>query len=213
MLYLGQCLTLGLVPVALTGHIINTLNAQNGKPPPFPWPIFGAVLFCLLAVGIGMLRRRHNLLQRCDPNEEDVEARKLYGQSRATLVSEQDAKDILAHTGANSPSPSPDSAGGTGKASNVAREQPPANVSAGENVAACIVGLLFIIGGICYWNYWRAEKAKEEARKFNPYIMQYDRAIVDEQLRDSQRRIQEGAKALEDMMRFQQQNQNRPPFR
>jgi hypothetical protein len=55
-------------------------------------------VLCLLAVGIRMFIRRHCLAKNFNPNEEgDAEARKRYGQSRATLLSEQEANDLLAH--------------------------------------------------------------------------------------------------------------------
>jgi hypothetical protein len=93
MLYAGQCLTIGLIPVAVIPTSINVTYADNGTGPPIPWPIFAAGaagLVGLLAVGIGMLWK-YNLRQSYDPNREDVEARKRYGQSRATLLSEQEA--------------------------------------------------------------------------------------------------------------------------
>ena len=95
MLYAGQCLTIGLIPVVAIGTSINVTYADKGTAPPIPWPIFAAVatgLAGLLAVGIGSLWKYH-LRHSYDPNSEDVEARKRYGQSRATLLSEQDAED------------------------------------------------------------------------------------------------------------------------
>jgi hypothetical protein len=92
MLYVGQCLTVGLIPVAVFGSL---LSAAQDDPPPILWPIFVAGLVCLLAVGVGMLLRRRHLATNFNPNDEDVGVRTLYGQSRATLLSEQEAQDVL----------------------------------------------------------------------------------------------------------------------
>ena len=83
--YVGQCLTIGLIPVAIIGGIINGVHENQGNPP-LPWPIFAAGLVCVFAVGIGMFIWKYKLAQSYDPNEEDVEARKRYGQSRAMLL-------------------------------------------------------------------------------------------------------------------------------
>jgi hypothetical protein len=93
MVYVGQCLTVGLIPVAVFGLlIINGFPEAQGLAP-----VFVAGLVCLLAVGIGMFIRRHQLAKNFNPNDEDVGVRTLYGQSRAILLSEQEAKDVLAH--------------------------------------------------------------------------------------------------------------------
>jgi hypothetical protein len=91
MLYVGQCLTIGLIPLTLIGVAINGMYEHVGKPY-IPWPIFFVGMAGLLVVGIGMFIGKYNLAQSYDPNDEDVEARKLYGQSRAFLLSEQEAK-------------------------------------------------------------------------------------------------------------------------
>jgi hypothetical protein len=96
MLSAGQCLTVGLIPVAAITTSINVTYADQSTGPPIPWPIFAAgaaVLVGLLAVGIGLLWK-YTLRHRYDPNREDAEARKRYGQSRATLLSEQVAEDL-----------------------------------------------------------------------------------------------------------------------
>lgn len=93
MLYVGQCLTIGAIPLMIIGGLINGINEQNGKPS-LPWPIFVAGLICLFVGGIGMFVWKYNLARSYDPNDEDMETRKLYGQSRAALVSEQEAKDL-----------------------------------------------------------------------------------------------------------------------
>jgi hypothetical protein len=87
MVHVGQCLTVGLIPVAVLGELIYLSNDDIGNPPPVPWPAFVAGLFCLLAAGIGMLIWRQRLSNNFDPNEEDVGVRTLCGQSRATLLS------------------------------------------------------------------------------------------------------------------------------
>jgi hypothetical protein len=89
MLYVGRCLTFGLIPVALfVGPIVGLLE-----------PIFVTSVVFLLAVGIGMLIWRRHLAQSYDPNEEDADARKRYGQSRAALLSEYEANNVLAYGG------------------------------------------------------------------------------------------------------------------
>jgi hypothetical protein len=85
MVYFGQCLTIGLIPVAIIGGIINGSHG-NQVTPPLPWSIFVAGLVCVFAVGIGMFIWKYKLAQSYDPNDEDVEARKRYGQSRAMLL-------------------------------------------------------------------------------------------------------------------------------
>jgi hypothetical protein len=89
MLSVGQCLTIGVIPLTLIGGFINGVYEQKGNPL-IPWPIFVAVLVSLFVVGIGMFIWGYNLVQSYDPNDEDVEARKLYGQSRAFLLSQEE---------------------------------------------------------------------------------------------------------------------------
>lgn len=99
MLYVGQCLTIGSIPVAIFGGLVNGIFEHNGRPS-ISWPIFCGALASLFVMGVGMLIWRYNLTQSFDPNDEDVETRKRYGQSRAVLLSEQEAKDVFAHAGA-----------------------------------------------------------------------------------------------------------------
>jgi hypothetical protein len=85
----GLCLTIGLIPVAAISTSLNLTYGGGGAAPPIPWPIFAAGaagLACLLAAGIALLWQ-YNMGQGYDPNSEDVEARRQYGQSRATLLS------------------------------------------------------------------------------------------------------------------------------
>jgi len=93
MLNVGACLTLGLVLPAVIGSVINSSLVFKGQEH-IPWPIFFATLVCLFAVGIAMCARWSHLAARYDPNDEDVEARKLYGQSRARLLSEEEARHL-----------------------------------------------------------------------------------------------------------------------
>ena len=96
MLYLGQCLTFSVVPMGVVGELLYLVNEDVGDPPAIPWPVFVAGMVCLLAAGVGLLIRRRRLVKNFDPNnEEDVAARTLYGQSRAVLLSEQEARDGL----------------------------------------------------------------------------------------------------------------------
>jgi hypothetical protein len=113
MLYAGQCLTIGLIPVAVISTSINATYADKGSAPIL-WPIFAAGaagLVGLLVVGIGMLWK-YNRRQSYDPNREDVEARIRYGQSRATLLSEPEAQDVLGRPVGRRPSGSTDDRGG-----------------------------------------------------------------------------------------------------
>jgi hypothetical protein len=93
MLNAGLCLTIGLIPVAVIPASINATYADQ-YTTPIPWPIFAAGaagLAGLLAVGIGLLWKYHQR-HRYDPNREDVEARIRYGQSRATILSKEEAR-------------------------------------------------------------------------------------------------------------------------
>jgi hypothetical protein len=91
MMYAGQCLTVGLIPLGGLGlWIIHDVPEAQGFTP-----VLVAGLVCLLAVGIAMYIWRYLLAQNFDPNGEDVGARTLYGQSRATLLSEQEAQELL----------------------------------------------------------------------------------------------------------------------
>jgi hypothetical protein len=91
MMYAGQCLTVGLIPLGGLGlWIIHDVPEAQGFTP-----ILVAGLVCLLAVGIAMFIWRYLLAQNFDPNGEDVGARTLCGQSRATLLSEQEAQGLL----------------------------------------------------------------------------------------------------------------------
>jgi hypothetical protein len=76
MVHLGQCLTVGLVPVAVLGTVIYAGFADQEIEPTIPWPVFVAGLVCVFAAGIYLLIRRYKLAQRYDPNEEAKEARK-----------------------------------------------------------------------------------------------------------------------------------------
>jgi hypothetical protein len=89
MLYVGRCLTFGLIPLAaFVGAIVG-----------FREPIFVASVVSLFAVGIGMLIWRRRLAQGYDPNKEDADARKRNGQSRAALLSDYEANEGLAYGG------------------------------------------------------------------------------------------------------------------
>jgi hypothetical protein len=104
ILNVGLCLTLGLIVPAVIGLLFNEFRYAADKvdvfgkrdEPYIPWPIFVTTLVGLFLVGIGMISLKSLLAERYDPNDEDVEARKLYGQSRATPLSEQEAKRMEA---------------------------------------------------------------------------------------------------------------------
>jgi hypothetical protein len=202
MLYVGQCLTLGVFPVAAIGLLI---NSEDKASPPIPWPIFVAGLVCLLAVGVVLLIWRHNLTRRYDPNEEDVEARKRYGQARATLLSKQEAQDVLAHAAAQDRPQSTDGMGATDARSNAARTEPQASEPiAGECLGGCVFLLLLIAAGVGYWNYWKGEKEREVRAKLH---MMENRPMPPWDP-DWGKRMQEQAKQM-DELRKAMENRNR----
>jgi hypothetical protein len=90
MLYVGCCLTIGIVPVVVCSGLLTG----------FQEPTLPAALACVFALGIGMLVGKYMLSKNYDPNDGDDEARRRYGQYRAILLSEQEARDLLAHPGA-----------------------------------------------------------------------------------------------------------------
>jgi hypothetical protein len=199
MVHVGLCLTLGLIPLAFIGLMINTENGKhpvvesvpNGTPLPIPWPIFLAGLVCLFAVGIGMFIWRHLMAEMSNPNDEDVEARKRYGQSRAILLSEQEATDVLAHGRLPEGFPSsrlgavPDesvqrpphggvsSHGATGPTSMVSNGPRGNELQGGECLAGCVGWLIMIIMGVIGWNLWQ-DNIKD---KVNEEMMGHDAAM------------------------------------
>jgi len=92
MVYLGQCLTLGIIPLTVIGLMISAL-AQ------IPWYILVIALVCVFAVGVGMFVWRNKLAEEYNPNADDVDARKRYGQSRAILLFAQEVQDVCAPGG------------------------------------------------------------------------------------------------------------------
>jgi len=180
MLHVGQCLTVGLIPVAIFGSLS---NAGEGNAAHVPWPIFVAGLVCLLAVGIGMFVWRHRLAKKFDPNAEDAEARKRCGQSRAALLSEQEANDVLADVreqeGHSMAVLVP-----VGLLADVREQErrrlenqpPPSPIGNQPQEASCLAGclglLVLIVIGIIWWNLWQASlktKAdKDFRRQFDP---------------------------------------------
>jgi hypothetical protein len=92
MLYVGLCLTLGPIGPAVVGLAINGIDEQ-GNPSIRSW-IFLAGMAGLFVAGAGMLIRWLHPTENFNLNDEDVEARKLYGQSRAIQLPEQEAKGM-----------------------------------------------------------------------------------------------------------------------
>jgi hypothetical protein len=88
MVNLGLCVALALVPVVGVIGEFFYVNSEPQGPPAVPWPIFVASLVCLLAVGVGLIVWKYRLSRKFNPNDGDAEARKRYGQSRATLLAE-----------------------------------------------------------------------------------------------------------------------------
>jgi len=75
-------------------------------------------------------------------------------------------------------------------------------------LASCLVGcvgwLILIVGGICYWNYWRGEIKREAEREMNRKFQNINRQIesINPQMpegwrKDAERRAEEW-KALEE---------------
>jgi hypothetical protein len=145
MVYVGQCLTIGLIPVAVIGLLINRFPEGQGTPP-IPWPIFVAGLVSCLAAGIGMFIGRPLLAKMFNPNDEDVEAHKRYGQSCAILLSDQEANDVLAQGRL------PD----TGTMDIVSNGPHGNELQPPSYLGVCVALVLLIVVGICcfYWNYW-----------------------------------------------------------
>jgi hypothetical protein len=84
MLYTGLCLTIGLIPVAVIGVVINSEFGWN-TDGAIPWPILlGGLFFCLM-IGLGLILAKFVLAATYDPNTQDVEMRKQIGQARAWL--------------------------------------------------------------------------------------------------------------------------------
>jgi hypothetical protein len=222
MANVGICLIVGIIPAGFIGLMINTENGKypvvesvaNGTAPPIPWPIFGAGLACMLAAGIGMFIWRRLLAQMSNPNDDDVEARKRYGQSRAILLSEQEANDVLAHgrlldrgaisvSGAvpdesvqQSPQGGVSSLAGTEPVSTVGNGPRGSEPQAGEAVAGC-VGLLLLIGiGVIGWNMWQESRQND----IDEEMMRHDAAVRGIQEEQSRRSIEEWSKKRQQEM-------------
>lgn len=88
MLNVGACLTIGLLPVAIIGGIIN--SARFGEPA-IPWPVFFGGLILLALIGIGLMLGKLISSRGYDPNDQDVEKRKQLGEGRAVLRSQLEA--------------------------------------------------------------------------------------------------------------------------
>jgi hypothetical protein len=156
MVHVGQCLTVGLIPVAVLGFwAISEVPQARGLAP-----VFVAGLVCLFVVGIGMFVWRHCLAINSDPNEEDVGARTLYGRSRDTLLSEQEAQDVIARAAtAEAPHRTP---GASTTGSGPGTGPDPREPQASELFVGCGVWLLLIIGGIVLCsNYWGCESERK----------------------------------------------------
>ncbi|HEX3150872.1 MAG TPA: hypothetical protein VHR66_22530 [Gemmataceae bacterium] len=89
MFNVGACLTVGLIPVAIFGGII---NAGRFGEPAIPWPVFVAILVVLATIGIGLMVAKFIGARTYDPNGQDVETRKQLGQARAVLRADLEAQ-------------------------------------------------------------------------------------------------------------------------
>jgi hypothetical protein len=200
MLYLGQCLTVGLVPVAVFGI---SLNVHNDSPP-IPWVVLVAGLVCLFAAGIGMFVWRRRRFEDFNPNDADVEARRRYGRSRAVLVPETSPQGITADVGPDVRfSCGPNRTGITGRAGPAApagdlpvtASKPPAapakNPQGGAGGAASeqevlktilggIAGILLIIGCVCYWKAESEREAKKDVERWQRSMKRADERMRQE---------------------------------
>jgi hypothetical protein len=219
MVHVGLCLTLGLIPVALIGLLINTENGKhpvvesvaNGTSPPIPWPIFVAGLVCCLAGGIGMFIGRRLLAKKFNPNDEDVEARKRYGQSRAILLSEQEANDLLAHgrlpdlfpsrrLGAERSQIAAQGAPVTQAQGTMIGTPPESKLSSCRWTSIC-VGVA-LIAGVYYWHEWNDWKEKTK-REVDAEIMRREYRIQQMQMEHAKENLSDPNWPLR---RFQEEN-------
>jgi hypothetical protein len=87
MLYTGLYVTIGLIPVAIIGAMINGGIERNGDAV-IPWPVFLGGLSFWLMLGVGLMVTKFILAATYDPNRQDVETRKQIGRARAMLREE-----------------------------------------------------------------------------------------------------------------------------
>jgi hypothetical protein len=201
MLHLGQCLTIGIVPVALIGLIANGYP-QFEAAPAIPWPLFTLALICWLATGVGMFVWRHCRVKDINPNEGDAEARKQYGRSRALpepetlphgitadvgpdvrFTCEPNISGITGHVEPATPASEPGVSDLPLTASNPpaapANNPPVGSVGApgwqeaSKAILGGIAGLLLIVG---YVYYWMAEKDREAKKEVDRAVRSMEEA-------------------------------------
>jgi hypothetical protein len=74
MVHVGQCLTVGLIPIAILGAGLNGCYQTNVRPR-IPWLAFAAAVVCVFGARIGMLIWWSRLSRRYNPNDDDLESR------------------------------------------------------------------------------------------------------------------------------------------
>jgi hypothetical protein len=193
MLYLGQCLTIGLVPVVVAGLILNGYPRFQ-TAPMIPWPLFAAGLVCVLAAGIGMFVWRRRRVRDFNPNDGDAEARKRDGRARAVLVPETSPDGITADVGPGwglSRGPNITAVAGHAESATPAGES--GRLAGGDQdpvalkvLLGCIGCVVLIIGGVSYW--------KDSKRKEEDEFKRYKRSIEQAQQRGWEQRMREGLK-------------------
>jgi hypothetical protein len=98
MLNLGACLTIGLIPVAVIGALVNAAMERQGRRGLPVLPTVGILAFFGL-LGVGLVIGKFVSAYLYNPNQEDVESRKRLGQSHAILRKElenmlQDSQEV-----------------------------------------------------------------------------------------------------------------------
>jgi hypothetical protein len=188
-------LTIGLVPVAVAGFILNGYP-QFETAPAIPWPLFAAGLVCVLAAGIGMFVWRARRVENFNPNDGDVEARRRDGLSRAVLVPETSPDGITTAVGPL--------VAGFSRRSNVTavagHAEPAATAPAGEpgrstnggadrgqevaqGVLGCIGAIILIIGCVYYWKAESEREAKKDFERMERSMRQAEDRMMREQWR------------------------------
>jgi hypothetical protein len=199
LLYLGQCLALGPVGPAAVGGMINV--SREGVPP---WT-FLAGMAVLVAVGVVLWARWLRLSGNFNPNNEDVEARRLYGQSRAILLPQQEAKSALYTSDVPSNErPGLHREGISVSTVKVPRKGPEEPLWA-TCLGGCILLFLFLVAGISYWNIRAKEIRNQEEMKFQHIGPPPMNPAALEQFRKDNERIAEEARKFEEEMRRQQE--------
>jgi hypothetical protein len=87
LLYVGVCFTLAFIPAAVIGLCVNFFVGRGGQPV-VSGPVFLACSALWVVFGLSLILAGFIVAVRYDPNTQDLEARKLIGQTRAKLREE-----------------------------------------------------------------------------------------------------------------------------